>query len=110
MGREKGYQFQEKLFSEYFEMGTDINDTTQLVRIASEFGFHSVNLSSYLEAETSHCLIREQALKWQQKFDIQGVPYFIMEAVGGEKPQTITFSGAYPSSYFVDCFKKLLSL
>lgn len=103
------------IFNAMYEEGMNISLVDTLVKIGTEcLGITEdevSDLQSHLENNTGAKDVMKEIQTGRKRYNISGVPFFIVGAVEGESSvgKPYGFSGAQDSSTFVDMFEELAS-
>ncbi len=95
----KQHEMKEALMNAYFEKGTDLTQTKNLVEIASQLEMDSTATEAFLKSDelTTEVRMEEQ---FNQQRSISGVPFYIINNKYG-------VSGAQPTNVFVRAFTEI---
>ena len=101
------------IFDAIYEQGENVSLVDTLVKIGKDqLGITDdelADLQSHLENNTGARDVMKEIQSGRKRYNIQGVPYFIVGAAEGDRTvgTPFGFSGAQPSSTFVDIFEEL---
>jgi predicted DsbA family dithiol-disulfide isomerase len=94
------------LFLAEYEEGENISNVNTLVEIGKKLGVEAPeDLASYLSNDKGEIKVKEDIAIGRQRFQIKGVPFFIIETESSPRPHG--FSGAQKSETFLDLFEEL---
>ena len=101
------------IFDAMYEQGENVSLVDTLVKIGKDqLGITDdevADLQSHLENNAGARDVMKEIQSGRKRYNIQGVPYFIVGAAEGDRTvgTPFGFSGAQPSSTFVDIFEEL---
>lgn len=97
------------LFNAMYEEGKNIADVSTLLEIGCQMlGLSSEELRPYLENDAGESDVRREMAFMRQRYDISGVPFFIISREDADA-QPYGLSGAQRPSTFMKVFDKLMS-
>mmetsp|Transcript_102568 Transcript_102568/g.320667 ORF Transcript_102568/g.320667 Transcript_102568/m.320667 type:complete len:148 (+) Transcript_102568:194-637(+) len=100
----KGDAVIEEIFRAYFEQGADISDPELLGQVAER-----LQVAGGREAVADEALqrrVRQEAEVWRRKYQITGVPFFVLHGDSGKRP--VALSGGQPPEVFEEAVQELL--
>jgi len=96
------------LFDALYEKGANLSLTDTLVELGRQefLSCDAEALRDYLQNNKGQVEVQREIALGRRKYKIRGVPYFVVGAVGSDRPP-YGFSGAQPSSTFAEIFRDL---
>lgn len=96
------------LFHALYEEGLNISLTNVLVDMGvSKLGLPRKELQSYLEKDEGKQVVQREIQRSQQKYQVSGVPFFVIRKEGNDGQQPYGMSGAQSSHTFKEIFEEL---
>jgi len=96
------------LFQALYEEGANLSLTETLVELGQKT-FPNCDVAAlrvYLQDNKGLAQVQQEIAQGRRKYNIRGVPYFVVGASGSNKPP-YAFSGAQPASAFTEIFTEL---
>lgn len=95
----------ENLFSAYFEKEENLGDIGVLTKAAEAAGISEEDAKTYLNSKEGEEKVKSQLLYWRSKYNIMGVPLFVLK--DESKNEITTISGAQEPAEFIRIFNSI---